>query len=391
MSLRFCLLTPTFLPLVGGAEYDADVVCRGLLARGHVPVVLTQRRNGTPPALPYKVIGYRRPPSQHLWAEALAWPIARAHRRERFDALLAFDAYPLGYAASRVSRRLRLPLVYAPQGADLYDCCHDLRKLRVLSMIQRGYRAGQHIILLSEWMGGKLRARVPGKLPPTSVVYNGIDLGAHDKVLEASRGHRFDPPIEKPFVLHLARVHPVKGQTLAVEAVGRLSALFRERGLIYVVAGDGQDMVPLRALIERLGVGDIVLTVGTRTGLDKAWLLAHALFHVSASYEEAFGNVVIEAMASGLPMLASSAGAHPELVGRGGWGALFKSGDVEDMARQLRVMIERTLEPEQRRVLSEAALRWRESFTMDRMIDGYERVLVEAVEAGELDQKSRSR
>ncbi len=367
--MRICLFTPTFYPAVGGAEHDADVIARGLTGRGHLVVVLARRIPGTIPELPYPVLTYRRPPRQHWWPELLTIPLLRAHRRYRFDTVLALYSYPNGYAASLVKARMRCALVMAPQGADLYAGYHELEKPRVADVIRRGYRSADRIICLSAHMRHRLHEVVGEPLPPTEVVYNGIDVARHDASIDRARRDISNPLVTGPFVLHLARVNAVKGQDTAVRALRLIADEMRSRGMRYVFVGDGNAMPALRELIRDQGVEDVALVLGTRTGLEKYWLLANALFFVSTSREEAFGNVVIEAMASGLPMLASDIPVHHELIAQRAWGELFRVDDPRDMAEKLRAWIDRDLTPYRAR-----ARAVRDDFSLQHMIDGYERI-----------------
>lgn len=373
--MRVCLFTPTFLPLVGGAERDADLIARRFIDRGHQVMVLAQSARGHEPELPYPVMRYRRPPPlQHLWPGCLKWPLIRAHRACPFDVILAWYAYPTGYAAGLVKRKLGVGLVISPRGGDLYPNFHALRKPGVPRTIRAGYRNADRIVSISNWLTERLHqvAGNPGGggggLPPIDLVYNGIDLAEHDHLRDQSRAHPPSLPIRKPFILHLARVAPVKRQTLAVQAVHQLRDTFRQRKLTYAIVGDGNGMQDVRRLIDKLAVADIVKLLGTRVGLEKAWLLDNARFMVSTSREEGLGNVVLEAMASGLPMLASDIGPHQELIGAHHWGTLFRSGNLDDLCQKLRSTIDADPAP-----WSKRALATRTGFSLNAMIDGYER------------------
>jgi len=371
--MRVCLFTPTFLPHVGGAERDADLIVRGFMQRGHDVMVLAPKVKGKPePDLPYPVRRYIRPPAQHLWPELLSGSLKRAHRAWPFDCVLAFYGYPNGYAAARIKDRLGVAVVTTPRGGDLYPNYHELRKPRVPGLIAEGYRRADRIVSISHWLSDRLHEVCGDNLPPIDLVYNGIDLAEHDRELKASRD--IEPVIEKPFLLHLARVAPVKQQTLAVKAVHQVADEFRRRGLRYAIVGTGNGLAEVESLIKQYGLQDVVQCLGTRTGLEKAWLYDNAEFMVSSSREEGLGNVVLEAMASGLPMLGSDIGPHRELIGQRGWGILFTSGDASDMARRLIEMLETD-----RTVWREEALRQREQFTLKAMIDGYETACLTAL------------
>jgi L-malate glycosyltransferase len=380
--MRICLFTPTFLPLIGGAERDADILVRGLIERGHDVQVLARRLRGRPvPQLPYRVHHYRRPPAQHLLTSLLSRPLARLHRRWPFEVVLAFYSYPTGYAASRIKDRLRVGVVASPRGADLYPNYHDLRKPRVPGLIAAGYRNADRIVSISHWITQRLHEVVGDDLPPIDLVYNGIDFRQFDAEIAASRSAAPALPVRKPFILHLARVAPVKRQDLAVEAVCRMRGEFERRGLQYVIVGDGPAMPDIRQRVERNGLQDIVVMLGMRTGVEKAWLLDNAQFMVSTSREEGLGNVVLEAMAAGLPMLGSDIGPHRELIGDLGWGLLFRSGDVDDLAAQMKRMVDADVAAWRRRAMAQ-----RSRFSLSAMIDGYEA----ACRAAAIDSRCRA-
>ncbi len=376
--MRICLFTPTFLPSLGGAELAGDRILRGLQARGHDVRVLCQD-HGEPKDLPYPVTRYRRPPAQHLWPEFLSRHVKRLYRRDPFDVMLAFYGYPTGFAAVRVKQQLGFKLVVSARGADLYPNFHALSKPRVKTTIRAGYLGADRIISLSNWLDERLCEVAGPDLPPIDRVLNGIDLEAFDRELEAVRD--IDPPFGlKPgkFVLHLARVGPVKRQDLAVDALARSVDRFRERGMKYVIVGDGESLNELCEKVEALGIGDVVCFLGRQTGVHKYWLLKHAHVFVSTSREEGMPNAIIEAIAAGLPVLASDIGPHTELMSLTRAGRTFRFPDAGDLAKQLVLMMDDDLSGYQ-----VAARDRRQMFSLPTMIDGYERSLTVAMQGTE--------
>ena len=372
--MKVLLFTPNFLPSLGGAERIADVLVRKLIARGHEVRVLCQWSSGQKREidLPYRVYRYRRPPKLNWWPEVLTRPLAKVHRDWPFDVVLAFYAYPTGFAATRIKDKLGFKVVITPRGGDLYPSYHGLNKLRVRATIARGYRDADRIVSISDWLTQRIieeTGRPLAQLPPIDTVPNGIDLNAFDAELAAAEA--LDPPLlEKPFLLQLARLHPVKQQHVAIDAVAKLRDRFVEMNLRYAIVGEGQARDDLQRQIEQFGLGDIVQLLGKRTGVEKAWLLRHARGFVTASREEGLPNVVLEAMAAGLPIIASDIGPHRELIEGRGWGRLFTTGDADDLAAKLRGLLDADPAP-----LRAAALKLREQYTLDRMIDGYEAAL----------------
>ncbi len=380
--MRICLFTPNFLPSIGGAERAADVVVRGLIARGHDAMVLCQK-TGPMPDVPYPVRRYRRPPAQHLWPELLAWPVRRAHRVWKFDVILAFYGYPTGYAASQVCRRLGVKLVISARGGDMYHCFHGLKKPRVTKTIRAAYRRADRIVSVSGWITSRLQEVCGNALPPIDLVPNGIDLAAHDKTRDQARDQP-PPDIDslvggQPYVLHLATLNPVKGHDLALQAVARLHEQFQSHKLKYVIVGDGQSMPTIQNQVKQLGLTDTVVLLGKRVGLEKAWLYDHATLMVTTSREEGMPNVVIESMASGLPIIASDIGPHRELIEGRNWGVLFKDGCADDLGDKLGQLLDADLAP-----MHQRALDLRNDYGIETMIDGFERACQAA-----LSQKTR--
>ena len=94
-----------------------------------------------------------------------------------------------------------------------------------------------------------------------------------------------------------------------------------------------------------MGEGKVVYLAGARVGADKAWLYAHADFFVAASIGEGFPVVVVEALASGLPVLASDIPPHCETIIPNQTGMLFKTRDAADMGDKMRQMMDMDLAP----------------------------------------------
>jgi glycosyltransferase involved in cell wall biosynthesis len=149
---------------------------------------------------------------------------------------------------------------------------------------------------------------------------------------------RFEP-VERthartlPEILTVGRVVPVKGQSLLVESVAAL----RERGVdaTLTIVGDGPELPALRALAERRGVSERVRFAGA-VGQDeiRAYYERADVFALP-SFAEGLPVVLIEAMATGLPVVASRITGIPELVEEGESGLLVVPGDGDDLTDAL--------------------------------------------------------
>jgi glycosyltransferase involved in cell wall biosynthesis len=118
------------------------------------------------------------------------------------------------------------------------------------------------------------------------------------------------------------------------------------------IVGEGPSRSDLLRLIDRYELADRVFLLGYRD--DVGALLRQSDVYVNPTIDEGFGIAVVEAMLSGVPVVLSQSGAHPELVSRGRFGLMFPERDSRKMADA----IDRLLRsPELSRVLAERARR----------------------------------
>jgi glycosyltransferase involved in cell wall biosynthesis len=175
------------------------------------------------------------------------------------------------------------------------------------------------------------------------VVRCGVDLSAFD-VADRSRDGA------PPEILTVGRVVPVKGQALLVEAVAELAR--RGVDVRLTVVGDGPQLDDLRTRAERLGVGDRVAFAGA-VGQDRIRdYYARADVFALPSFAEGLPVVLVEAMATGLPVVASRITGIPELVDEGVSGLLVVPGRGDDLTRALERLA--AAAPEQRAAMGRA-------------------------------------
>lgn len=131
--------------------------------------------------------------------------------------------------------------------------------------------------------------------------------------------------------LTVARLHPVKGLDIMLKAVARLA----DRRWDWVIVGEGPQRASLQAESDRLGLGDCVRFLGARVHEDLPSIYREADVFVLPSRSEGLGVVLIEAMACGLPIVASRVGGIPEVAQEGSGAFLFEPGDAEELAAAL--------------------------------------------------------
>jgi UDP-glucose:(heptosyl)LPS alpha-1,3-glucosyltransferase len=185
----------------------------------------------------------------------------------------------------------------------------------VVAIARRGYREIRELYRVD-----------PGRL---AVIYNGVDLDRfHPRLRERERPRaRAEAGIapEAWMLLFVGSGFERKGLATAIEAL----ALSEDRRATLVVIGRGH-AAPYRALAARLGVADRVVWLGLRSDVER-WYAAADVCVLPSRYEP-FGNVHLEALASGTPVVASTEAGGSEIIRPGLNGAVVDPRDPRAVA-----------------------------------------------------------
>jgi len=170
-------------------------------------------------------------------------------------------------------------------------------------------------------------------------------------------------PVDRKVLMHVSNFREVK----RVPDVIRTFARVREHvDAALVLVGDGPERIATAAEVERLGLAGEVRFLGKVDAV--ADLLRAADLFLLPSSSESFGLSALEAMACGVPVVASDVGGLPEVVEDGVSGRLVPVGDVEGMARAAVEL----LQPERWKAARSAAVRRAQDFSADRVVPRYE-------------------
>ncbi|HEX6083732.1 MAG TPA: glycosyltransferase [Thermoanaerobaculia bacterium] len=166
------------------------------------------------------------------------------------------------------------------------------------------------------------------------VVHNGIELDRFRRPRDESRARlerELNIPRGVPIIATVAVLRPKKGIEVLLEAVPQV------RDAVFVIIGDGPLRDEWTRLAESRGVADRVRWAGYRKDVDA--LLAGCDLFVHPSLDDAFPTVLLEAMAAGLPIVASQVGGIPEIVTPGVTGELVPPGDARALASAINALL----------------------------------------------------
>ncbi len=229
----------------------------------------------------------------------------------------------------------------------------------------------RHVAVVSEYLLHKGQAE--GILPPHArVIYNGVELEQFVKPVHTD----LDGPLR---LLQAGRVSDDKGVHTAVEAVGRLVRNYGIDGVHLDIAGSGpaEYEARLQQLIKEYNLEAWVSLLGWRPRERMPELMSQCdVLLLPTTHQEPFARVVLEAMASGLVVVATPTGGTLELLQDESSGLVFSPGDSDHLARQIKRLL---TEPRLRQTLAAQGQRLvLERFSLTHMVDEVERLLGEA-------------
>ena len=387
----------------GGMERQADTLARGLAARGHeLTIVTTAHPDGVTEEDEWNLQTLYIPNTtwrryQRRWWEASYAALREQHAIAPFDVILSHSAGGLGYLA-RAGQALGLPSVVILHGSSQGEVITAWRGARSPRGVYRLARLGWRLpTLLARWRrtapsvshwiavsssvareNGREMGFAPGRV---TVIANGVDTARFRPNDEARASSRAELGLaaDTPLLAVATRLEAEKGVQVALDALARLTPEFPDAHLL--VAGAGSYATDLQAQARRLGLAERVRFLGLVPHAALPDVLAAADIALFPSLcHEAFPLSVVEALAVGLPVVASAVGGVPMAVREGATGSLVPPGDVAALADALRPLL---ADPARRRALGALARQSAEQqFSVQAMVERTEGVLLRTIDEG---------
>ena len=256
------------------------------------------------------------------YAMALAaLPIVRKLKREgRCDIIDAHFAYPDGYAASLLGKWLGLPYTITMRGTEP----KHLRIPAIRHRIVTALRGAARVFTVSNSLREVgIAAGVPAS--QFTVVGNGVDTEVFHPVPRDEARAKFGIPPDAKVLITVGALVERKGFHRVIALLPKL----RERypTLVYLAVGGGSPegdwTARLKQQVADLGLTDSVRFLGPMAPMDLKWPLSASDVFVLPSSNEGWANVILEAMACGVPVIASDVGGNGEVVASEALGAVY--------------------------------------------------------------------
>ncbi|GAB6935591.1 N-acetyl-alpha-D-glucosaminyl L-malate synthase BshA [Calditerricola yamamurae] len=365
----------TCYPTLGGSGVVATELGKLLAERGHEVHFITS-------SMPFRlgqfmkniyfhevdVVQYevfRHPP----YDLALAARMAQVARLVGLDLLHVHYAVPHAISAYLAKQMVgpQLKVVTTLHGTDITVLGYD-RTMKCV--IRFGIEQSDAVTAVSDSLVEETR-RLLNVDKPIRRIYNFIDTRVYDR-RDARELRREWAPRGEAVLIHISNFRPVKRPVDVVEVFARVRRALPAK-LVLIGEGPQLPLVQERLVAENLHHD--VLFLGKQA--DVAHLLSAADLLVLPSEKESFGLVALEAMACGVPVIATRTGGIPEVVVDGECGLLSPIGDVAKMAADALALLR---DPERyARFSANARRRARERFAAEQICDEYEALYREVV------------
>jgi glycosyltransferase involved in cell wall biosynthesis len=380
--MRIAMFTDYFFPELGGIQDSIAITSLALAERGHHIDIHAPRYS----ARDYRLVGapiaerdlgcnvrvsrhlsLPFPSSTRQSRVALPSPIAAlARRRARPDVIHAHSFFGIGLAALWLGARLKIPVIGTNHTTVAGFAPHiPISARRAAAYVLWFYNRCGMLTAPSRSVFDELG---PAMLtPPRLVISNPIDTEMFSPGPEADRDAekaRFG--LSGATITYAGRLGPEKNIAVLLRALAAL----RERGIDaeLALAGHGSEEPVLRALAGTLGIAPRVRFFGTLAPRDLARLLRISDIFAIMSTSETQSMVLLQAMASGVPVVAAQTRALPEFVGPDR-GILVEPRDSAQLARVFEDLLGT---PERRRDMGRAGRRFAERHGVAPVTDAWE-------------------
>ncbi|MGB4028011.1 MAG: glycosyltransferase family 4 protein [Acetomicrobium sp.] len=245
------------------------------------------------------------------------------------DLIHAHNILWAGVSAMEIAQSENIPYMITEHASNyVQDIVYSWQK----PYIRKAINNAAVVLAVSKTLAGKLMTYSDRKR--IEVIPNMVDTGFF-----------VFPPVPRkvsPFCfLTVARLNPKKGLDLLIKAFAR--AFSQENDVFLEIGGDGEQRAELESLVKNLRLNERVSFLGELSLEQVREAMWHANAFVLPSYVETFGVVLIEAMATGLPVIATACGGPEEII-KPDTGLLVEPGNVVEMSKALKNVYEHRFE-----------------------------------------------
>ena len=303
--LRVEMVLPSLVP--AGMEVVTLNLAKALVRRGHdVGIICIEEEGSLADQARAAGVEVRLIQTPGLWPNVVPSVLAPALRQRDPDVVHIHSGAWL--KAARAARAVGVPRV-----VHTFHGLHERDRFRIRLVMRAGARLTDWVVAVSDPLRGYLIDRLGLPEHKTLTVLNGVDT---ERFAPGHGTSAFRQEIQAGNRLLLgmvARFDPVKDHASLVEAFAQVRRNREDVALVLI--GDGPEREIIRELVAHLGLTHDVLFAGDRTDMPEVYRALDVF--VLSSHAEGTSMSILEAMASGLPIVATDVGGTPHLLGPG--------------------------------------------------------------------------
>ena len=319
---RICLVTHFFPPHMGGIEKVSYEQSKRLTESGYEIDVLTSKIKGQNehPAKGIRVFAY---PSLKLAERfGVPYPILTVKAYKKFAKVIKKcdlvhahgHVYMSSYLAGKIAKKYKKPFIVTQHNTfiDYKSWLNTLEHLNDLTIGKSILKHADRILTVSkETM--KYVLRLGADKAKTSVMYNGVDTNCFHTVKKGVSRKKLDLPKKRKIIFSVRRLVYKNGIDTLIESAHLVAR--DNPDILFVVAGKGPSRKLIEDRIKELGIEDnIKLTGFVPDELLPLYYNAADYFVLPSASGEGLPLVLFEAMACGLPVIATTVGGTPEII-----------------------------------------------------------------------------
>lgn len=271
-----------------------------------------------------------------LLERALHRHASRIRKDFKFDLIHGIRLFPMVSALVSVAEATKSPLVGMAVGSDVHT--HPYRSRGIRRLTRRAIRGSDRLIAVSRALAESV-LELGQPACPIATVYNGVDtdMFSPDPARRRDLRAMLGLPEASPGLCMVTRLVRTKGLRELVDAFGRITEEIPDAWL--AIVGDGPDRSLLEDWVGAAGLRGRVFVPGAQPHeAVPRWLNASDVF-ILPSYNEGLPNVVLEAMACGLPVVSTDVGGTGEAVLQGETGFLVPPRSSDSLLEPLRALL----------------------------------------------------
>lgn len=337
---KIIVFSLAFRPLVGGAEIALEELIKRL-PEYHFSIItarLIKSSQVIETGRNYTIyrLGWGRSLDKYFYPIFGLFRALKLASNERFDLIWAMMATWAGIAALGLKTlKPQVPYLLTDQSGDSDEFIKK-RTWWWWPVYRLVYLKADQIQVISQWL--ETRARSYGYTGPIEIIPNGVDIEKFSVSLPNPEKSLFRKQLgfcdQDKIVITASRLAEKNGLADLIKAVSLLPADYK-----LIIAGSGKLETDLKNLVKQLELEKRVVFMGDQGHQQLAKLYQAADVFCRPSLTEGFGNVFVEAMISGLPVVATGVGGIKDFLINGQTGLEVKVHDPENVARKIRQLV----------------------------------------------------